>query len=190
MMPHPCFLREFAARSCGTAFPILQTSFSVRPDLADDRRLETVMPVFRWGHSWDAFHDFEREVDRLLSSVNFAFQGIRLGRQYPSVNLYELPDEYLLTAELPGSKAEDIQLEMGSGLLKIKGRRSEPNGVPEERYRRQERFRGEWERTLSIPERVREEGMTAEFVDGILKVHLPKGEQSQPRRIRVSEGSD
>ena len=48
----------------------------------------------------DAFHDFEREVDRLLSSVNFAFQGIRLGRQYPSVNLYELPDEYLLTAEL------------------------------------------------------------------------------------------
>jgi HSP20 family protein len=133
------------------------------------------MPVFRWGHSWDAFHDFEREVDRLLSSVNFAFQGIRLGRQYPSVNLYELPDEYLLTAELPGSKAEDIDLEMGSGLLKIKGRRSEHSG--------------EWERTLSIPDRVREEGLTAEFVDGILKVHLPKGEQSQPRRIRVVDPS-
>ena len=131
-----------------------------------------------------------REVDRLLNSVNFAFQGIRVGRQYPAVNLYELPEEYLLTAELPGTKAEDIELALVGGLLQIKGRRTEPNGVPDERYRRQERFRGDWERTLSIPERVRDEGLTAEFVDGILRVHLPKGEQSQPRRIRVSEGAD
>ena len=94
------------------------------------------------------------------------------------------------SAELPGTRAEDIELALGSGLLKIKGRRSEPNGIPEERYRRQERFRGDWERTLSIPDRVREEGLSAEFVDGILRVHLPKGEQSHPRRIRVSEGSD
>ena len=148
------------------------------------------MPVFRWGHSWDAFHDFERELDHLLSGVNFAFQGIRLGRQYPAINLYELPDEYLLTAEIPGTKAEDINLSLANGLLQIKGRRSELNGVAEDRYRRQERFRGEWERTLSLPERVREEGLKAEFIDGILKVHLPKGEQSQPRRIRVSEGSE
>jgi HSP20 family protein len=148
------------------------------------------MPVFRWGHSWDAFHDFEREVDRLLSSVNFAFQGLRLGRQYPALNLYELPEEYLLTAEVPGTRTEDIEVAMGNGLLRLKGHRIEPDGVPEERYRRQERFRGEWERTISIPERVREEGLTAEFVDGILKVHLPKGEQSQPRRIRVSEGAE
>jgi HSP20 family protein len=153
-------------------------------------RWKSRMPVFRWGHSWEAFQDFEREVDRLLSSVNFAFQGIRLGRQYPSINLYELPDEYVLTAELPGTKADEIELALGNGVLKLKGRRSESNGVPEERYRRQERFRGEWERSLSIPERVREEGLTAEFVDGILRVHLPKGEQSQPRRIRVSEGGE
>jgi HSP20 family protein len=145
------------------------------------------MPIFRWGQSWDAFHDFEREIDQLLNS---AFQGMRLGRQYPAINLYELPDEYLLTAELPGTKAEDIELASGNGLLQIKGRRSDPDGVPEERYRRQERFRGDWERTLSLPERVRDEAMSADFVDGILRVHLPKGEQSQPRRIRVSEGSD
>ena len=62
--------------------------------------------------------------------------------------------------------------------------------MPEERYRRQERFRGEWERTLSLPERVREEGLTAEFVDGILRVRLPKGEQAQPRKIRVSESAE
>lgn len=148
------------------------------------------MAVFRWGHSWDAFGDLEREVDRLLNSVNFAFQGIRLGRQFPAVNLYELPDEFLLTSELPGLKADDLELTIESGLLTIRGRRAEPDGVPEERFRRQERFRGSWQRTLSIPDRVREEELRAEFVDGILKIHLPKGEQRLGRRIPVSEGSE
>jgi HSP20 family protein len=148
------------------------------------------MPVFRWGHSWEAFHDLEREVDRLLNSVNFAFSGIRIGNQFPAVNLYELDNEYLLTSELPGTKAEDLEITISNGLLNIKGRRAEPNGVPEDRYRRQERFHGSWQRSLSIPDRVREEALSADFVDGILRIHLPKGEQEQPRRISVAEGSD
>lgn len=148
------------------------------------------MPVFRWGHSWDAFGDLEREVDRLLNSVNFAFHGIRISRQFPAVNLYELDDEFLLTAELPGVKAEDLELTIANGLLHIKGRRSEPDGVAEERYRRQERFRGSWERTLSVPEQIREEALTAECTEGILKVHLPKGAQEQGRRIPVTEAPE
>jgi len=148
------------------------------------------MAVFRWGQTWGAFDDLEREVDRLLNSVNFTFQGIRLGRQFPAVNLYELDGEYLLTCELPGTKAEDLELLVANGLLHIKGKRSGPSGVAEERFRRQERFRGNWQRTLSLPERVREEGLSAEFVDGILKIRLPKGEQERPRRIPVGEGNE
>lgn len=148
------------------------------------------MAVFRWGHAWDAFGDLEREVDRLLNSVNFTFQGIRLGRQFPAVNLYELESEYLLTCELPGTKVEDFELVVADGLLHLKGRRSEGNGVAEERFRRQERFRGNWQRSFSLPERIKEEGVAAEFVDGILKIHLPKGEQERARRIPVAEGSD
>jgi len=132
----------------------------------------------------------EREVDRLLNSVNFAFQGIRIGREFPAVNLYELENEYLMTAELPGTKSEDLELTIANGLLHIKGRRMEPEPIPEERFRRQERFRGSWQRTLSIPDRVRDDGLTAEFTDGILKIHLPKGAQEQPRRIPVTEGTD
>jgi HSP20 family protein len=148
------------------------------------------MPVFRWGHTWADFEDLEREVDRLLNSVNFAFHGIRLGGRFPAVNFYELENEYLLTAELPGTKTEDLELTMTNGLLHIKGKRSEPNGFSEERFRRQERFHGNWQRTLSLPGRVREEGLTADFVDGILRIHLPKGEVEQPRRIAVGEGAD
>src|SRR5687767_12438541 len=64
------------------------------------------MPLFRFGQNWDPFGDLEREVDRLLRSVNLTFQGFRVGRQYPAVNLYELEGEYVLTAELPGTRIE------------------------------------------------------------------------------------
>lgn len=148
------------------------------------------MPVFRWGQSWHSFRELEREVDRLLSSVNLTFHGIRLGRQYPAVNLYELSGEYLLTAELPGTRAEDLELTIAGGVLTIRGRRSDIEGVPDDRFRRHERFRGSWQRALSLPERVEEERLRAEFNHGILKIHLPKAEAPTPRQIPVVEGSE
>lgn len=146
------------------------------------------MAVFRWGQPWDAFRDLEREFDRLLSSVNLTFHGVRLGRQYPAVNLYKLEDEYLLTAELPGTRPEDLELTIAGGILTIKGRRSDPEGIPDEHFRRQERFRGAWQRSLSIPDRIREDQLRAEFSNGFLKIHLPKAEETKPRQIPVSEG--
>lgn len=146
------------------------------------------MPVFRWGQSWDPFRDLEREVDRLLH--RFSAQGIRLGRQYPAVNLYEFNDEYVLTAELPGTRKEDLELTLAGGILTIKGRRGDPDGIPEERFRRQERFRGAWQRSLTIPERVQDEKLTAEFNNGVLKIRLPKAAETKPRHIPVIEGGE
>ena len=99
------------------------------------------MPLFRWGQSWDAFRDIEREVDRLLQSVNFTFPGIRLGRQSPAVNLFEMEEEFLLTAELPGTRVEDLELTISGGILTMKGKRTDVEGVPDDRFRRHERFR-------------------------------------------------
>lgn len=146
------------------------------------------MPVFRWGNAWEAFRDLEREVDELLESVNLTFHGVRLGRQYPPVNLYERENEFLLTAELPGTRVEDLELTIAGGVLTIQGHRDNPEGVSDERFRRRERFQGGWQRSLSIPDRVREEGLSAEFTNGILKIHLPKAEELKPRQIPVVEG--
>jgi HSP20 family protein len=146
------------------------------------------MPVFRWGENWNPFRDLEREVEGLLQSVNLSFNGIRLGRQYPAVNMYELSDEYLLTAEIPGTKSDDLELTIVGSILTIKGNRTDPEGIPEERFRRQERFRGSWQRSLSIPDRVQEEQLTAEFNHGVLRIHLPKAEQGEPRQIPVTDG--
>lgn len=146
------------------------------------------MPLFRFGHNWDPFADLEREVDRMLHGVNIALHGLRVGRQYPAVNLYERESEYILTAELPGAKLEDLELTCSGGILTLKGRRFDATEIAEHRFRRRERFRGEWQRSLSLPERVDEADVSATFTDGILKVRLPKGAASPVRQITVTGG--
>ncbi len=141
------------------------------------------MAVFRWGHTWDTVRDLEREVDRILQGVNLTFQGLRLGRQYPPLNLYELEHEFLLTAELPATRPEDLDLTIAGGVLTLKGTRGDVEEIPESKFRRQERPRGSWQRSLNVPERVCEDGLSAEFNDGVLKIHLPKAEQNQSRQI-------
>ena len=147
------------------------------------------MALFRWGHTWDALGDLEREVDRLLQSVNLTFQGLRFGRHYPPINLYELEDEFLLTAEVPGTCTEDLDLTIAGGILTLKSKRADLEHVCEERFRRQERPRGTWQRSVTIPDRVQEDKLTAEFNNGILKIHLPKAEEIKPRQITVVDGN-
>lgn len=148
------------------------------------------MPVFRWGHAWQAIDDLEREVDRLLQGVGLAIHGFRIGRQYPAVNLFEFEEEFLLTAELPGTHPEELEVTVRAGALTLKGNRQDPQDVAEDRYRRRERFRGLWQRSLALPERIEEDKLTAEFNNGILKVHLPKAAEEQPRRIPVIESNE
>lgn len=148
------------------------------------------MPVFRWGNAWEAFRDLEREMDRLLRGVHVSFPGVRIGRQYPPLNLYELDDEYVLTAELPGTRADEFELTIANGILTMKGTRRDPEGVPEDRFRRRERFCGDWQRSVSIPNRVDEERLSAEFANGVLTIHLPKSPGGRPRQIPVVEGGE
>jgi HSP20 family protein len=147
------------------------------------------MPVFHWGQAWDPFRDLEREVDQLLASVSLSFSGIRFGREYPPVNVYELDGQLLLTAELPGTRPEDLEVLVADGVLTLKGRRTGADGVPDERYRRQERPRGAWQRSLQLPDRIVEEGMKAELTNGVLKVTLPKAAAVTPRQIPVTDGN-
>lgn len=147
------------------------------------------MAVFRWGNAFDAIRDLEREMDRWLRSVNFTMEGLRLGRPFPPVNIYELDDEFLLTAELPGTRVEDLELSVADGLVTLRGSSQAEDNVPEERYRRSERPRGRWERTLTLPSRVQEEQLHAELTNGVLRLHLPKAPSAQPRHIRVVEKS-
>lgn len=146
------------------------------------------MPIFRWGHAFDAFRDLEREVDRLMQSLTL--EGLRVGRPFPAVNIYELESEFLLTAQLPGVSADELELSVAGGMLTMSGARRHHQDVSEERYRRTERPAGQWERSFSLPEKVREDEMFAELNHGVLKLHLPKAPSTQPRQIPVTEADD
>ncbi len=142
------------------------------------------MPIFRLGHNWDPLRDFEREVDRLLRDVNITFQGVRFGPRYPLVNLYECDDRFLLTAEIPGTQLEDLEVTVADGVLTLKGERQSraDNG---EAFRRQERFQGPWQRSVQLPDRIKQEELQASLTDGVLTITLPKAKETQLRQIPV-----
>src|SRR5262245_9775864 len=146
------------------------------------------MSVFRWRETWEPFRDLERQVDRLLESLPFPIPVLRFERQFPPVNLYELDDEYLLAAELPGNAPENLELTVSNGVLTMKGKRPGPTGVADDQFRRHERAWGSWERSFSVPDRVQGDKVSAEFADGILRIHLPKAPESKARQIQVVQG--
>ncbi|MCA8998702.1 MAG: Hsp20/alpha crystallin family protein [Planctomycetaceae bacterium] len=145
------------------------------------------MSVFRWGNPISTFQDLEREVDRWFRSMDLAIEGLRLGRPFPALNLFDTGESYLITAELPGCHVDDLELQVAGGILTLKGRRLTGTEVPDERFRRSERPNGNWERKVSLPERVDEDHIRADLTDGLLRLHLPKLPSGQPRRIEVSK---
>lgn len=146
------------------------------------------MPVFRWGSALDAFRDLEREVDRWVRRVDIAFENPRLGRPFPGLNLYEIGDTYLITAELPGCVASDLDLSVANGVVTMRGTRDATGAIPEDRYRRSERPSGQWERTISVPERIDDDRIRAELTDGLLRLYLPKAPSAAPKQIPVGGG--
>lgn len=146
------------------------------------------MAIFRWGQAFGAFRDLEREVDRLMRSLTL--EGFRVGRPFPAVNIYDLDDEYLLTAQLPGVTADQLELSVAGGVLTMSGSRGRPENIPEESFRRTERAAGPWERSFHLPDKVLDEEMTAELNHGILTLHFPKAPMSEPRQIPVSASDE
>ena len=143
------------------------------------------MAIFHWGQAWDEFRDLERQVDHLLATIRFPFPVIRVERHYPAVNIYELADKLLVTAELPGLSADALEVTYSQGILTLKGGRQAPVGVPDEKFRRHERFLGTWQRAIPINERIKDELVSATLNDGMLQVWLPKADEALPRQIPV-----
>jgi HSP20 family protein len=102
----------------------------------------------------------------------------------PSVDLAERAGEFIVRANLPGMRREDIQLTVDENSLTLQGEVQEEKTAENERFYRRERRRGSFIRPpLQTP--VRTEAVTATFNNGVLEVHLPKMEPAIPRGRRV-----
>jgi len=115
-----------------------------------------------------------------------ATRGASTARWYPSVDVLESKDAYLIRAELPGMKKEDIKVEVKDGTLALSGERKSEQPAEGVEYRHMERVAAKFWRSFTMPETVKQDGIEATYKDGILEVRVPKAEEAKPRQIEIS----
>ena len=141
---------------------------------------------------YDPFRDLrtlQEEVNRLFSTNltrSFGDEGIARGAWAPSVDIYENKDQIVLEAELPGMKQDDFDLSIENSVITLRGERRFEKTDEADNYHRVERSYGAFTRSFTLPQTVSAEGATAEYNNGVLRVTLPKREETKARRIQVS----
>jgi HSP20 family protein len=131
---------------------------------------------------WEPFRD--------LSELNRLFAPAATQRRWlPALDLVETADQFVLTADLPGLGEDDVKIEVEDRVLTISGERTRASEENKAGYRRVERAFGAFRRTLTLPEGVDGEAITASFDKGVLEITIPKPEQRKPRRITIGTGS-
>jgi HSP20 family protein len=102
------------------------------------------------------------------------------------VDILESRDSYLIRAELPGMKKEDINLEFRDGAVTLSGERKFEEPAAGVEYHRAERASGKFFRSFYLPQTIKQEDMRATYRDGILEIHIPKAEEAKPRQIAIN----
>jgi len=109
-----------------------------------------------------------------------------LSKWHPAVDVLESKDSYLVRAELPGMKKEDIKVEIKDGTLVLSGESKSEKPAEGVEYRHVERVAAKFWRSFSLPETAKQDGIEATYKDGILEIRVPKVEQAKPRQIEVN----
>jgi HSP20 family protein len=104
----------------------------------------------------------------------------------PTADITETDKEYLIKADLPEVKKEDIDISVDNGVLTLSGERRVEKSTENEKEHRRESFYGAFQRSFALPEDVDQDKITADCKDGVLKVHLPKSEAKKPKSIQVN----
>jgi HSP20 family protein len=109
------------------------------------------------------------------------------GTLMPVIDISETDKEYVITGEIPGVDAKDLDVTLTDGILTIKGEKKQENEKKEENYHRIERHYGSFERSFRIPEKVKTDKLDATYKDGVFKLSLPKAEVVEAKKIEVKE---
>jgi len=137
-----------------------------------------------------------REVDTLQSEVNRVFDAFfgngsgatRQRRWVPAMDLVETDEQLVLRADLPGLRKEDVELEVKDGVLTVSGERKAEHEEKSEGFYRVERSFGRFSRSMTVPNGIDAESITADFGDGVLEVRIPKPAERKPHRIAIGGG--
>ena len=140
---------------------------------------------------WNPFRELEDMQTRLNRALGEASQrrlendGVFFADWAPPVDIQETEKEYLIKAELPEMKKEDVKVEVLDGVLTIEGERSQEKEEKGKKFHKVERSYGKFVRQFALPNEVDAVKVQAEYKDGVLSVHLPKTAAAKPKAIDV-----
>jgi HSP20 family protein len=139
---------------------------------------------------WSEFSDLEKRIENLISFVSGQrrvvdplWSGARL---FPLLNVRQIDNIFVVTAEIPGMRKEDLELRVEGDTLSIKGERKPLETGAELSYHRRERAVGTFQRSLTLPSRVDPENVKATYKDGILTITLQREKIAEPKQITIS----
>jgi HSP20 family protein len=141
---------------------------------------------YRMPSIWREMDQLQREMNRLMgSSVG---KGALRASSFPAINIWTGDDEMIVSAELPGLKAKDIDLNITADVLVLSGERYPDQIEGGSKYHRKERSHGKFSRTIQLPFMIDPGKAKAEFKNGILQVTLVRAEADKPKKITVKAG--
>jgi HSP20 family protein len=148
----------------------------------------------RWDR-WDPLPELsvlERSVDRLFRDAfqePFELLSLTDGETLaPSADVYETPDSVQLRLEIPGIDEKDLSISVDNGVLTVRGERKLEEGEKEENFLRLERRYGVFSRSFTLPQTVDTDHISANYVNGVLRVELAKRPEAKPKRIPIHGG--
>jgi HSP20 family protein len=133
-------------------------------------------------------NDMNRLFNTFFDTPSTGNGGNTPRRWIPAMDLVETDEHFVLKADLPGLAEEDVNLEVEDNVLTVSGERKAEHEDKREGYVRVERSYGAFRRSLTLPEGVDPEGVSARFDRGVLEVHIPKPEERKPRRVAIQVG--
>jgi len=147
------------------------------------------MALIRWEPTRE-INSLQGEMNRLFNTF-FDTPGngqTSTRRWIPPMDLVEAGDHFVLRADLPGLGEEDVNIEVADDVLTISGERRFEQDASEGGHVRVERGFGAFRRSLTIPDGVDPEAVTASFDKGVLEVRVPKPAERKPRRVAIKVG--
>ncbi len=144
---------------------------------------------------WDPFRELEDMSNRLnrffgrsmlgVGSTQGSHEMMSVPDWTPTVDIVETPEEYMIKADLPEMRREDVKISMADHVLRIEGERKAEKEEKGRKYHRVERYYGSFMRTFTVPENVDGTKIRAEYKDGVLNVRLPKTAAHAPKAVDI-----
>jgi HSP20 family protein len=148
------------------------------------------MALIRWEPARE-IGSLQTEMNRLFSTF---FEPAPLtGGEHPrswtpAMDVLEQEDHYLIRADLPGVRQDDVAVELDGDALSISGERRAEHEAQDGGFMRVERATGSFRRVLTLPKGIDPESVAANFADGVLEVRIPKPAERRPRRVEIAVG--